>query len=35
MLRRLFQESGFIAALAGVLLFAAFPFYWMVITAFK
>jgi len=35
MLRRLFQEGGFIAALAGVLLFAAFPFYWMVITAFK
>ena len=35
MLRRLFQESGFVAALAGVLLFAAFPFYWMVITAFK
>jgi multiple sugar transport system permease protein len=35
MLRRLFQESGFFAALAGVLLFAAFPFYWMVITAFK
>src|SRR6476661_9635900 len=35
MLRKLFQESGFVAALAGVLLFAAFPFYWMVITAFK
>jgi multiple sugar transport system permease protein len=35
MFRRLGQESAFIAALAGVLGFAAFPFYWMVITAFK
>jgi multiple sugar transport system permease protein len=35
MLRRFFSDSGFVAALAGLLLFAAFPFYWMVITAFK
>jgi multiple sugar transport system permease protein len=35
MLRRLLQGSGFLGALAGVLVFAAFPFYWMVITAFK
>ena len=34
-LRRLGEESGFIATLAGVVAFAAFPFYWMVITAFK
>ena len=34
-LRALFRESGFVAALAMVLGFAAFPFYWMVITAFK
>jgi multiple sugar transport system permease protein len=32
---KLSKESGFGAALAGVLVFAAFPFYWMVITAFK
>ncbi|HXJ51276.1 MAG TPA: carbohydrate ABC transporter permease [Burkholderiales bacterium] len=35
MLRKLFHESGFVGALIGLLLFAAFPFYWMVITAFK
>jgi multiple sugar transport system permease protein len=35
MLRRFFHESGFVAALVGLLVFAAFPFYWMVITAFK
>ena len=35
MFRKLIQESGFVAALAGVLVFAAFPFYWMVITSFK
>ena len=34
-LRHLGAEGGFLAALAGVLIFAAFPFYWMVITAFK
>jgi len=34
-LRKLAAEGGFVAALAGVLVFAAFPFYWMVITAFK
>jgi multiple sugar transport system permease protein len=34
-LRTLGREGGFMAALAGVLIFAAFPFYWMVITAFK
>ena len=34
-LRTLGTEGGFIAGLAGVLIFAAFPFYWMVITAFK
>ena len=34
-LRKLGSEGGFAAALTGVLLFAAFPFYWMVITAFK
>ena len=34
-LRALGRESGFLAALTGVLVFAAFPFYWMVITAFK
>ena len=33
--RKLSKESGFGAALAAVLVFAAFPFYWMVITAFK
>ena len=35
MLRRLVQEGGFLAALAGVVTFAAFPFYWMLITTFK
>ena len=35
MLRRFLHEGGFLAALAGLLIFAAFPFYWMVITAFK
>ena len=34
-LRALLREGGFIGALTGVLIFAAFPFYWMVITAFK
>jgi len=34
-LRKLGSEGGFGAALVGVLVFAAFPFYWMVITAFK
>ena len=34
-LRKLAGEGGFIAALTGVVVFAAFPFYWMVITAFK
>jgi multiple sugar transport system permease protein len=34
-LRKLGTESGFVAGLVGVLVFAAFPFYWMVITAFK
>jgi multiple sugar transport system permease protein len=35
MLKRFIRESGFLGALIGVLVFAAFPFYWMVITAFK
>ncbi|HTO47623.1 MAG TPA: carbohydrate ABC transporter permease [Burkholderiales bacterium] len=35
MLRKLAGEGGFVAALAGLLVFAAFPFYWMIITAFK
>ena len=35
MLRKLLRESGFVGALVGLLAFAAFPFYWMVITAFK
>ena len=34
-LRKLGADSGFIAALSAILIFAAFPFYWMVITAFK
>jgi multiple sugar transport system permease protein len=34
-LRRLGADAGFLGALTGVLVFAAFPFYWMVITAFK
>jgi len=34
-LRNLIAGGGFFAALAGLLVFAAFPFYWMVITAFK
>jgi multiple sugar transport system permease protein len=33
--RRLGAEGTFMAGLVGVLLFAAFPFYWMIITAFK
>jgi multiple sugar transport system permease protein len=33
--RKLGTDGGFLAALIGVLVFAAFPFYWMVITAFK
>src|SRR5690242_19296188 len=33
--RKLGANTGFGAALVGVLVFAAFPFYWMVITAFK
>jgi len=35
LLRKLGVNAGFGAALVGVLVFAAFPFYWMVITAFK
>jgi multiple sugar transport system permease protein len=35
LLRKLGANAGFGAALVGVLVFAAFPFYWMVITAFK
>ena len=34
-LRKLGSDGGFAAALTGILVFAAFPFYWMVITAFK
>ena len=34
-LRKLGRDTGFVAALVGVVGFAAFPFYWMVITAFK
>jgi multiple sugar transport system permease protein len=34
-LRKLFQEGGFLGGLAAVLVFAAFPFYWMIVTAFK
>src|SRR5690348_10445098 len=34
-LRNLGRDTGFVAALVGVVGFAAFPFYWMVITAFK
>ncbi len=34
-LRKLGADSGFLGALAAVVVFAAFPFYWMVITAFK
>ena len=34
-LRKLAGEGGFIAALTGLLAFAAFPFYWMIITTFK
>ena len=33
--RKVGANAGFSGALVGVLLFAAFPFYWMVITAFK
>jgi multiple sugar transport system permease protein len=33
--RKLGAHGGFLAALTGVLVFAAFPFYWMIITAFK
>ena len=33
--RKLGANGGFSAALVGVLVFAAFPFYWMIITAFK
>ena len=33
--RKLGANTGFGAALVGVLVFAAFPFYWMIITAFK
>jgi len=34
-IRKLAGEGGFIAALTGLLAFAAFPFYWMIITTFK
>ena len=34
-LRRTSQETTFFGALAAMLIFAAFPFYWMVITTFK
>jgi len=34
-LRKLAAEGGFVAALTGLVVFAAFPFYWMIITAFK
>jgi len=34
-IRQLVADGGFFAALAGLLVFAAFPFYWMIITAFK
>jgi multiple sugar transport system permease protein len=35
LMRKLGANAGFTAALTGVLVFAAFPFYWMIITAFK
>jgi len=35
LLKKLSAESGFISGLAVLLIFAAFPFYWMVITTFK
>jgi multiple sugar transport system permease protein len=34
-MRKIVSEGAFAAALAGLVVFAAFPFYWMVITAFK
>jgi multiple sugar transport system permease protein len=34
-IRKLAAEGAFISTLAGVLVFAAFPFYWMIITTFK
>ncbi len=34
-LRKLGADGGFLGALAAIVVFAAFPFYWMVITAFK
>jgi multiple sugar transport system permease protein len=34
-LRKIAEEGGFAAALGGLLVFAAFPFYWMIITTFK
>jgi len=34
-IRKLAGEGGFVAALTGLLAFAAFPFYWMIITTFK
>jgi multiple sugar transport system permease protein len=33
--RTLFTKSGFLAGLTVIVTFAAFPFYWMVITTFK
>ncbi len=34
-LRKLGADGGFLGALTAIVVFAAFPFYWMVITAFK
>ena len=34
-IRKFVAEDGFVTTLAGLLVFAAFPFYWMIITAFK
>lgn len=34
-LRKVFRETPFVVALAALVTFAAFPFYWMLITTFK
>lgn len=34
-IRKVAEEGGFVAALGALLVFAAFPFYWMIITTFK
>jgi multiple sugar transport system permease protein len=33
--KRIVRESSFYAAVIALVTFAAFPFYWMLITAFK